>query len=527
MTLLLNRNIVRLKTCLLKKRNFQKTGFFLIFILTVFINCNTNRGVIKYLHLEDSGKNITFQNTNLGKIKPDIYNDNSLISLLDGRNGIIYIYNHIQNQFTDSIDIKYRKKQFLFDYNILDKNRVLLSVIPTYFGDQHDSVVCIIDRNKNVLKTFSFRNTPAPMYDANSPYAYRKTSWWYSIHSNFPVRINEKDSTVLAVLAPYYNQTCDSIANNTMEFAYKISSKSNAPATPLGFTIPECSRYYNKNSKINKAPYGDYNKDNKAVFGYEHSSKLMTDDAIFEPHLQLYEMLDKHTFLYYKRLVYDKHRNCFWWVIEVDYDDGNSEKQLKNYADYYLVSLNENLEITSEGFMPKYSGLHVVPLEEGLLVKNNKKSDSLGINDHSLFVPTFQDWKLENIKTQLFERTQKSNQNLEQFVELLKNGSSENKFLLLSLDRMPPNYASILLDKLSENKENFSTNAICIFTNDENKIPENLKTKIKIYRYGVLKEYVNDFSSPVILEVSEDKEIQLTEYPTNEAQILIGKIINW
>src|SRR5690606_23385716 len=134
----------------------------------------------------------------LGKIKTDIYNDNGLISLLDGRNGIIYIYNYKQNQFTDSIDIKYRKiKQFLFDYQILDKNQILLSVNPTYFGDQHDSVVCIIDRNKNVLKTFSFHNTPAPLYNKDFPTAYRKTSWWFSIHSNFPVKINERDSTIL------------------------------------------------------------------------------------------------------------------------------------------------------------------------------------------------------------------------------------------------------------------------------------------------------------------------------------------
>src|SRR5690554_6770489 len=213
---------------------FKQAGFSLIFVTAIFISC-TNKNTIKHLHLEDSGKNITFQNTNLGKIKSDIYNDNSLISLLDNRNGVIYIYDYKQNHFTDSIDIKYRKKQFLFDYNMLDENRVLLSVIPTYFGDQHDSVVCIIDRNKNVLKTFSFRNTLAPMYDADSPYAYRKTSWWFSIHSNFPVRLNEEDSTVLAVLSPFYNQTCDSIENNTMEFAYKISPKNNAPAIPLGF----------------------------------------------------------------------------------------------------------------------------------------------------------------------------------------------------------------------------------------------------------------------------------------------------
>lgn len=526
MIFILNKNV---KSCFLEKGNFQKTGFFLIFVTAILISCNTNKNVVKYLHLDDSGKNITFQNTNLGKIKTDIYNENGLISLLDGRNGIIYIYNYKQNQFTDSIDIKYRKiKQFLFDYQILDKNQILLSVNPTYFGDQHDSVVCIIDRNKNVLKTFSFHNTPAPLYNKDFPTAYRKTSWWFSIHSNFPAKINEKDSTILAVLAPFYNQTCDSIVNNSMEFAYKISSKNNAPAIPLGLTIPECSKYFNKNSKqTTTVPYGDYGKNNKAIFGYAHSSKLISDNMFFEPDLQLYKIIDKHTFLNYKRLVYDKHRNCFWWVIEVDYNNENSEKQLKNYYDYYLVALNEKLEIISEGFMPKYSSLYIVPLEEGLMIKNNKKSDSLGVSYHSLFVPTSQDWKFNNIKTELSARTQKSNQDLEQFIELLKNGSSENKFLLLSLDRMPPNYTSILLDKLSENKENFNVGAICVFTNDESKIPKNLKSKVKVFRYGILKEYVNDFNAPVILEKLENKEIKLTEYPTNKAQLFFEEIVNW
>jgi len=521
------KNIMQFKIYFLRKRIYQKIRFLLILTTVIFVSCNTSKNTTKYLHLNNLNRDITFQNANLGKIKTAIYGDNSLISLLDNRNGILYIYNYNQNLFTDSIDIKYRTKQFLFDYQILDTNRVLLSVNPTYFADQHDSVVCIIDRNKTVLKTFSFHNTPAPIYNENLPYAYRKTNWWYSIHSNFPIRLNEKDSTVLAVLAPFNNLTCDSIVNKSMKFAYRISLKNNTPATPLNYTIPECSEYYDKSSNITKTPYGDYGKDNKPVFGYTHSSRLITENTIFEPHLQLYDVIDENTFLNYKKLIYDKYRNCFWWVIEVDYNDGNSEKKLKNYYDYYLVSLDEKMEVISEGFMPQYSNLYIVPVEEGLFIKNEKKSDSLGVAYYSLFTPALQNWNMKKAKSELSVRTKKNYQDLEKFFEFLKNESSENKILLLSLDQMPPNYATILLDRLFENKENFNNCTIHIFTNDGNKIPEKLKTIIKVHRYSVLKEYINDFSAPVILEKSENNEIKLTEYPTNKAQILFEKISNW
>jgi len=509
--------------------NREKLCFILLISLApVFFSCFSKKNTIKGLHIENSGKNIVFQNTNLAKIKSDIYNDGRLISLLDNRNAMIYIYDYRQNIFIDSIDIKYRNtRQFLFDYHILDKDRILLSVNPTYFADQHDSVVCIIDRNKTVLTTFSFENTPAPVYNQDSPRQYRNTNWWFSIHSGFPVRLNEKDSTVLSVLAPFHVQTCDSIQNNSKVFAYKISSAKNIPAQPLAYRIPECSKYYNPKSKLSVIPYGDYGKNNDPVIGYPHSPVLMSNNTVFKPDLQLYKLIDEHTYLDYRRIVYDKYRDCFWWVIEVEVDNEKSEQQLKNYSDYYLVCLNNKLRVTSEGFLPAFSNPHILPLKEGLLIKNDKQSDSLGVNYHSLFLPKTQRVKPETIKTELSERSRKKLENLGQFYKLLKNENSENRFLVFSLDRMPPNYTQLLFKYLEENKEKFTLNTIFIFTNEESKIPESLKNKVNVYRNNVLREYINDLSAPAIIERLDNGEITLTQYPTNKSKLLIENILNW
>src|SRR5690606_2367298 len=115
---------------------------------------------------------------------------------------------YVQERLIDSIDVKLRKMQYLFDYQILDNQHVLLAINPTYLGDYHDSAVCIINREKNVIKTFSFLGTPVPLYNKNSPFEYRNTAWWYAIHTNFPVKLNKSDSTVIVTLAPFEKLSC-------------------------------------------------------------------------------------------------------------------------------------------------------------------------------------------------------------------------------------------------------------------------------------------------------------------------------
>jgi len=503
---------------------FQKAVFAFIILNLTILSCATRKPIVKSLNYKNSSASITFKNSELIKVQSNVYGNKELLSLLDNHLGKIYIYNYKSKKMIDSIDVKLRKNQYLFNYELLDRKQILLSINSTYLKDMHDSAICIIDRNKKIIKNYSFNNTPAPSYNLKAPYAYRSQQWSYSIHTNFPIKLNKKDSTVSTTLAPFVVLTCDSVAGNNKRFVYNLSAKKNSPAKELDFKIPNCSNYFNSKNEVIAAPYGDYAKDGRFIFGFHHSSQLISPTKIVEPDLHLYKVLEKNNFLKYKRLVHDPYRKCFWWVIEIE-SKMNAENAGKDFYNFYVVQLNEELKVLSEGFMPVGSSQYIIPLQEGLMIKNQNKSDSLALSYYDVYIPQFSDFKLDSLKSQKISRNKDINQDLKNFISVLKGDSSDKMFLILSLDRMPPEYAKILMNKLIEYQKKFSRNSIHIFTSDENKVPIELKKLVHIHRYNVI---MRNFVWPTILEDRNTKDnVKVTEYPSNNAEQLMRKISDW
>ncbi|MFT4061482.1 MAG: hypothetical protein QM642_03900 [Edaphocola sp.] len=445
---------------------------------------------------------------------------------MDNYRNVIYIYDYKRGAIIDSIDVALQETEYLFDYEVLDSSRIMLVRIPTYLGNMHDSAICIIDRHKNILDVFSFKNTPTPLHDSDNPLGYKQKPWWFTKHSNFPIRFSTKDSTAITVIAPFKKLACDSIVSLSNDyFAYKLSVKKNENAIPLPYKIPKCSSYYNALESIETAPYGDYSSDNVPVFGYSHSSTLFYNNETIEPKLHLYTMIEKHKIsLVYKRIIYDKYRNCFWWVIRVVPKEGLGDEIITNYQDYYIVQLDPKLNVVSEGFLPKYADQYVVPLKSGLLIKDRYISDSLGKGYYTFFNPNT-DNNMEAIEEDVVWRSHSVKQDFGKFIGSIdENPIVGKKYLVISLDLMPPNYAKLVKDMLIEASGNYKGYNVYIFTDNPDNVPKELLGHVHINRYSGLTRHVNKFIWPKTIEVKNRSPLQLSmeDYPSNVAPMLFG-----
>ena len=114
-----------------------------IILITLF-GFGTKDTSLVNLKLEEIGNSFVLENAKLFQMKTDVWNNSDLISLLDNRKKIVFIYDMQKKEFVDSFDVGLSEKQYLFNYEILDTNHILIALNPTYKLDQHDSVICII-----------------------------------------------------------------------------------------------------------------------------------------------------------------------------------------------------------------------------------------------------------------------------------------------------------------------------------------------------------------------------------------------
>lgn len=519
------RNIKNLK-CSSQSTALSKSFLFLNAVAALlFLSCNAVKSRVTALHFKESAGGFTLDNSSLIKVQSNVYGNKDLLSFLDNKKGVIYIYNYTEKIFIDSIDVKLRKTQYLFNYQLLTPEQVLLSINTTYLQDLHDSAICIVDRNHKILKKFNFKGTAAPLIDIQNPRKPRSKTWDYSIHTDFPVKLNPQDSTVIATMAPFASLNCDSLNQKSLKFAYKLSDKEHVQAVTMDYDTPQCSPHYNPAKKITLIPYGDYGRNNEVVFGFPHSSRLL-GSRLADPELHLYKILNQNTFLEYKRLVYDPFRQCYWWVIEIQ--TVAKEKTHHSYFNYYAICLDLNLKVISEGFMPLGTSQYIIPLKEGLLIKNLMMSDRLGKSHYNLYKPEFNSEKLENLKQQLAVRNVNVQKDLRTLFDTLKGKSNAQQFLLLSLDSMPPGYATIVMNGLLENKNKFGPNSIHIFCSKDDKVPVDLKAFVTIHRYDVLKNHIQDFIWPAILNFDAVKNnAQLKTYASPRANELMQEILLW
>ncbi|MBX9448321.1 MAG: hypothetical protein KL787_00770 [Taibaiella sp.] len=483
--------------------------------------------------MEDKIKTLRIDNNNLIKFKNPVLGNDSLISMLDNRAGTIYIYNYITDQFTDSFDIQLLSYQFLFNYEIIDTDKVLIVINPTYLDDYHDSAIVIINRDKEILKTFSFEGTKAPLYNERDPKGYRNTKWWYVFNSNFPVRYNAKDKSVLACLNPFHNKyTCSSLSELSDESVlYRLTSES--PAKDMSILVPACSKFSyqsNPSDEFPLRPYGDYNQEGLPIIGFNHSDLLFYNGKESKPQLELYQYLTPELKLSYIKLVYDQYRKCYWWVINIKNQEIAAKPQYKIEHNYYLVRLDKDLRVQSEGFLPPYSHPHITPLMEGLMVKDIRRSDSASTQVYSILAPNDTAETEMAIKQRLAQLSKGTKKDLTEFAQWLRqDDSTQRKFLLIPLDRMPPKFSTSLQEILVGNKARFSENSIHLFTSDSSKILPELKNFVSTHDLFFLKKYYDDFGWPQILKIdpTDNGQILVEEYPSNKANQLIREIKEW
>ena len=293
--------------------------------------------------------------------------------------------------------------------------------------------------------------------------------------------------------------------------------------------VPHCSSYFStlgNDGKLSISVYGTYDKDDNPVWGYNHSDQLFTNNnKVITPKLELYNSITDCEKISFITIIFDKYNQCYWWLLDVKYFDENSEQLNFNYSNNYLVQLSEKFEVISEGFIPLgcYSA---IPTKSGLLVYNAKISDSLGKSYYSIMKPKVQKNSKALIKNELLEKRKSFSINNDLFVKMIFANSKKTKNLMISLDRMPPGYAKILMDKLIANQTILKSISVHIFSHNNENIPEELRDKVHIYRYGELTRYISLFTWPTILDISDQSILTSTkiEYPSNKANELI-KII--
>ncbi len=494
------------------------------FVIAGKPNSTTNT-TFTQLELYTTKKFFVFDNPKLGQIKSDVFDNPDLISLLDNSKDMIYLYNTNKKDFVDSYSVGLLHLQYLFNYELLDSNNLLIALNPTYRADLHDSVICIIDREKSIKNVFSFENTLAPLYNADSPKSYRDREWWYAKQLGFPLKLNKADSSIIGVIVPFENLNCTTVTSKDKSCVYQLYSQPNKPAKQLNFKTPECSPHFPnwENEKgFSISVYGDYGKDNVPVIGYRHSDQLYMDNKVVKPKLQLYKSITDQEKITYITIKYDKYRSCYWWLLEIHYLNNDKEKINLNYGVNYLVQLNEKLEILSEGFMP-YGCFSAIPTKDGLMVYNARISDSLGKSYYAIMKPINKNSSKQLVSTELKKPIEQFNANNTLFAKMIYENSKSSKNLLLSLDGMPPGYAKIILDKLKENPNIFNSMGMHIFTHNEHSVPEELRNMVHIYKYSELKKYIGNFTWPTIMEISKQDFSKQTkeEYPSNKAKQLI------
>lgn len=499
--------------------------FFYIAAFSLFLLCNNepscaqnNRTFPQLQFNYQASGNIFIEQQNLSKFK--IVQD-SLLSALNYFEKKVDLFNLSTQTKVDSFDFNIRKNGYVFDYLWLNKDSLLLQFNTTYLGDQHDSTLVIMGRNKEMLSIFSYNNTGAPNASFRN---YRNQKWWYAIHGRFPLNYNSEQQSIISILAPFVLFNCDSLLRYNSSFAYKVFSNGSNPISERVF-LPSCDEnsYKGKNQAI---PYGCIiNKE--PIYGLDYSNKLIFKGTEMMPQLALYQYKQNYHNLSFYKIIYDQYRNCFWWAIEVNITPSGDYKSLKSeyfQKEYnYIVQLDTNFNVISEGFLSDELSAHFIPTEKGLLTLNNKLSNENGKTVFSLLVPSSNFIPSNVLKLQLDEYKNNLATNLNGFMKEIIGAKNQDtvSYLLISLDAMPKNYGTIILDLLNNKESSYSVH---VFTNQNDKIGINLRDKVQVYPYQSLALFVNRFVWPTILKKAENGSWQIEEYPTNKAQELINKL---
>lgn len=498
-------------------------SLFWIFILKVNLlqSCSTTANEI-LLKLNDEQYNKIILDNNIGYFKNPVLGNDSLISMLDYTRNVVYVYNYHLKKNIDSFDVKKLDHQYLFDYEIIDTDKILVEFNTTYLGDYHDSALVIMNKQKQITKVFSFEGTPVPLYDENNPKEYRKTNWWFVFNNNIPLYYNHEQESVIVTLTPFHTQNCTSVKELQSSILYKL--RPDQASEPLNYSIPTCSdRCYNKDKFIIR-PYGDYDHEGNLLLGFWHNDSLFYKSQSHYVHLKLYnylEQLDLH--ISNMDVTYDPYTHTFWWLIKIINPITIDNQEYKNISRYYLVNLDKNLNIISEGLLPEHIGPYFIPLKEGLLVQNISESDKNGQKIFEIVKPQIQTIDINNLNKELERIAQVNKLDIKPLVqELIKNTPEKKKLLLIPEMSMPPNYYKLLVETIISNSAQLGNYSIHIFTRDVNKIDERLKSIVHIHNLTFLKEHYVTFMWPKIIETNDDtlNNLIIKDYPSNQANHL-------
>lgn len=485
-----------------------------IFILHLASCLSQNNRTFTQLNFSyKTNDNFAFEQQNLSKFK---LHQDSLLSALNSFEKKIYLFNLSTQEPIDTFDFNIRNYGYIFDYLWINRDSMLLQFNTSYLGDQHDSALVIMNKKKEIVTIFSFNNTGAPNASFRN---YRNQHWWYVFHGRFPLNYNRRNSSVISVLAPFLYFNCDSLHLYNSSFAYQIFSNGNNPISQNLF-LPSCDDNSYK-GKYQAIPYGCMINET-FIYGLDYSNKLIYKGKEFTPKLALYQHKMNYDNLSFYKIIYDKFRNCFWWTIELNLTPTEDYKSLKNLyfqKEYnYIVQLDTNLNVISEGFLAAELSSHFIPTEKGLLALNTKLSKETGKTVFSIVNPSTETVSEIALKMQLDEYKKVLTTNLNGFMKTIIKASDTSSYLLISLDAMPKNYGNLILDLLNEKESLYDVH---IFTDQKEKLNFNTSKKVQIHPYNSLELYVNRFVWPTILKKTGNDLWQIEEYPTNRAQELI------